>query len=60
MMEAGEHEALAAELIAEHYDPRYARGAMRRDASPALEVVLHGPDEAAVEAAAVRVRDAMG
>ena len=60
MAEAGEHEALARALIEEHYDPRYARGAMRRDASPAVEVRLEGPGEAAVEAAARRVLAAMG
>ena len=59
MAAAGEHEALARALIEEHYDPRYAKGAMRRDARPRTVVSLDGPGEADVEAAAARVLAAM-
>ena len=59
LAEAGEHEALAAALIEEHYDPRYARGAMREGATAAETVSLDGPDEGAVEAAADRALEAM-
>ena len=59
MAEAGEHEALAAALIAEHYDPRYAKGAMRRDVRPTRVVRLEGPSEADVEVAAQRVLEAL-
>lgn len=59
MARAGEHEALAARLIAEHYDPRYARGAMRRDAEARAVVTLDGPGEADVDRAARRVAAAM-
>ena len=60
MAAAGEHEALARALIEEHYDPRYARGAMRRDAAPGATVRLDGPAEGDVERAAERVLAAMG
>ena len=59
MAEEGRHEALAAALIAEHYDPRYAKGAMRRDVEPAAVVELEGPGEAEVEATAARVRESL-
>ena len=59
MAEAGEHEALAAALIAEHYDPRYAKGAMRRDARPAATIRLDGPSEADVERTAARLLEAL-
>lgn len=55
LAEAGEHEALAAALIAEHYDPRYAKGALRRDARAEAVVTLDAPDAAGVEAAAAQV-----
>ena len=57
MAAADDHQALAAALIEEHYDPRYARGAMRRDARPTATIALEGPGEGCVEAAAGRVRD---
>ncbi len=60
MAEEGRHEALAAALIAEHYDPRYAKGAMRRDAQASATVALDGAGEAEVGAAAERVASAMG
>ena len=56
---SGDHEALAAALIAEHYDPRYAKGAMRRDAQPSLIVELPGPSQSDVEAAARRILTAL-
>jgi tRNA 2-selenouridine synthase len=59
LADAGEHEALALALVEEHYDPRYARGAMRRDAAHRLAVRLEGPAEADVEAAARRVLAAL-
>lgn len=52
---AGAHDALAAELMARHYDPRYARAKMREGAVPAGVVALGGPDEAAIAAAAAQV-----
>ena len=60
MAEEGRHEALAAALIAEHYDPRYAKGAMRRDAQASATLELSGPTEADVEAAAERVLERGG
>lgn len=60
LAEAGEHEALARALIEEHYDPRYAKGAMREGATASETVALGGPDEAAVATAAGRVLSAMG
>ena len=59
MAEEGAHEALAAALIEEHYDPRYAKGAMRRDAQAATTVKLEGPREADVEATAARVLESL-
>ena len=60
MAAAGEHEALARALIEEHYDPRYARGTMRRDAAPGATVRLDGPAGGDVERAAQDVLAAMG
>ena len=60
LAEDGEHETLAAALIEEHYDPRYAKGAMRRDARAFATVALDGPGSAEVEAAAGRVMEALG
>ena len=52
LAEAGKHEALAADLMERHYDPRYAASAIREGASAAHAVTLDGPDEADIEAAA--------
>ena len=52
MMEEGDREALAADLMERHYDPRYARSAIREGAEPAGSVRLAGPGPAEVEAAA--------
>ncbi|MGR3540011.1 MAG: tRNA 2-selenouridine(34) synthase MnmH [Hasllibacter sp.] len=55
MARDGAFEALALDLIERHYDPRYARGAMRRDAVPEAAVRLDGPDADSVETAAERL-----
>ena len=55
MAARGDHEALAGELMARHYDPRYAKAKMREGATPAARVTLAGPDDAAVAAAAAQV-----
>ena len=52
MAEEGRHEALAAELMERHYDPRYARSAIRDGVRPAHAVGLAGPHAADIEAAA--------
>ncbi|PRY95474.1 tRNA 2-selenouridine synthase [Hasllibacter halocynthiae] len=51
----GAFEPLALELIERHYDPRYARGAMRRDARPFGTAALRGagPGDVAETAGAV-------
>ena len=59
MAEAGEHEALAAALIAEHYDPRYAKGAMRRDAQASRTVRLDGPSPSDIDTTAHRILQAL-
>ena len=54
LAQAGDLAALAEALVAEHYDPAYARG--RRDGRPALATVtLAGGEEADLEAAADRL-----
>ena len=55
MAEAGDHEALAADLMERHYDPRYAASAIREGAAAAQLVTLTGPGEAEIEAAAAAV-----
>ena len=55
MAAARDHEALAAELMERHYDPRYAKGQMRAGAEPVATVDLAGPDDAAIAAAAARL-----
>lgn len=52
MAVAGNHEALAADLMERHYDPRYAASAIRDGASAAHVISLDGPGEAEIEAAA--------
>ena len=52
---AGAFEPLAARLMAEHYDARYAKGAMREGARAAATVPLEGPGEADIARAAGRV-----
>ena len=59
MAAEGRHEALAAALIEEHYDPRYAQGAMRKGVEAAGIVRLEGPTVDDVERAAERVAAAM-
>ena len=54
----GAHEALAAALMAHHYDPRYAKQA-GRGAAPARTVPLHDLSEDALNEAAARVAAAV-
>ena len=54
----GAHAALAAELMAHHYDPRYAKQAGRGD-PPVRTIPLDDLSEAALDEAAARVADAV-
>ena len=54
MAAAGRDAALSAALMAEHYDPRYAKQARRRP-EPAATVALTALSEGALDAAAARV-----
>ena len=59
MAAAGRDEALAGELMAHHYDPRYAKQA-GRGAPPAARVALDELSEEALDGAAARVAAAVG
>ncbi len=56
LAEAGDHKALAAELIRHHYDPRYAKARARRDGA-SVTVDADRLDEAGIEQLADRVAD---
>ena len=56
-MRAGELEALAADLIAVHYDPAYRRSSRKAESAMLGAVSLDRLDEAAFDAAADRVAE---
>ncbi len=55
----GAHERLAAELMREHYDPRYAKARGTQDGAILDEIALDGLGEAALEDAAERIEKAV-
>ena len=59
MVMAGEVEAAAAELMAEHYDPAYAKSRARRDGRPAAVIEAGSLGAADLEGLADRVGEAI-
>jgi tRNA 2-selenouridine synthase len=55
LLAEGVHEALAARLMAEHYDPRYAKSRARRGGAVAATVALGDFSEAGLAHAAARI-----
>ena len=50
MARAGEHEALAADLVERHYDPRYIKAQSRQGRVPLARIVLDGLEDADLDA----------
>lgn len=55
MAQAGDFEALAADLMRRHYDPRYAKQRREKGGAPSLEVASADLSEASLDAAAATI-----